>query len=99
VEFVTVYPGWIEGRAPHIDFRVRLSANRTIASQMYFPQDITEAIYRRPEYRAPGAGYVSNESDPVLQATAPDSRRVLRAGVFVYMDGFMSELVVGVDPR
>jgi protocatechuate 3,4-dioxygenase beta subunit len=98
VEFKTIYPGWAEGRAPHIHFKVHLASDRTLGSQMYFPQEITEAIFRQPHYRAPDVGYVSNDADPVLNDLPEGYRRVVRAGVFVYADGFMSELVVGVKP-
>jgi protocatechuate 3,4-dioxygenase beta subunit len=98
VEFVSIYPGWSEGRAPHVNFRVVLPSGGTVTSEMYFPQDITEAIFRQPHYRPPNQDYVSNANDPQLMLVEPEGRQVLRAGVFVYRDGFVSELVVGVRP-
>jgi protocatechuate 3,4-dioxygenase beta subunit len=98
VEFVSIYPGWSEGRAPHVNFRVVLPRGESITSEMYFPQDITEAIFRQQHYRPPNHDYVSNANDPLLMRIEPEARPVLRAGVFVYADGFMSELVVGVNP-
>jgi protocatechuate 3,4-dioxygenase beta subunit len=96
VEFKTIYPGWVAGRAPHINFKVHLGGDRTLDSQMYFPQAITEAIFRQPQYRMLDVGYISNDEDPVLNEVPDAYRRVVRAGVFVYADGFMSELVVGI---
>jgi protocatechuate 3,4-dioxygenase beta subunit len=98
VEFLSIYPGWSEGRAPHVNFRVTLPNGESLTSEMYFPQDITEAIFRQQHYRPPNQDYVSNASDPLLNLIDPEARWVLRAGVFVYSDGFMSELVVGMTP-
>jgi protocatechuate 3,4-dioxygenase beta subunit len=98
VEFVSIYPGWSEGRAPHVNFRVILPGGGSVTSEMYFPQDITEAIFRQPHYRPPNQDYVSNANDPLLMSIDPEARRILRAGVFVYSDGFMSESVVGANP-
>jgi protocatechuate 3,4-dioxygenase beta subunit len=98
VEFVSIYPGWSEGRAPHVNFRVVLPSGESVTSEMYFPQDITEAIFRQQHYRPPNQDYVSNANDPVLTLIEPEARRILRAGVFIYPDGFVSELVVGVNP-
>lgn len=98
VEFVSIYPGWSEGRAPHVNFKVVSPSGTSVTSEMYFPQEITEAIFRQQHYRPPNGDYVSNASDPLLTAIEPEVRQILRAGVFIYPDGFVSELVVGMNP-
>ena len=49
--FLTIYPGWYQGRTVHIHFRIRrFSGTQTtfnFVSQLYFNDAITTAIYHR----------------------------------------------------
>jgi protocatechuate 3,4-dioxygenase beta subunit len=53
VAFTTIYPGWYEGRAVHIHFKIR-SAGHEFTSQIYFPDDLTDRVHAASYYRKPG---------------------------------------------
>jgi protocatechuate 3,4-dioxygenase beta subunit len=64
--FTTIYPGWYEGRAVHIHFKVRTdptARGREFTSQLYFDDALTDAVHRRPPYAARGARRTRNEDD------------------------------------
>ncbi len=43
--FRTLYPGWYEGRAPHVHFRVFIGDKSVLTGQIYFPDALSEFIY------------------------------------------------------
>ena len=43
VEFATIYPGWYRGRAVHIHLRVHRGGATVLTSQLFFPDDYTDA--------------------------------------------------------
>ena len=60
--FTTIYPGWYEGRAVHIHFKLRRESAE-FTSQLYFDDALTDAVHRLPPYAARGNGRVRNERD------------------------------------
>lgn len=50
VEFLTLYPGWYAPRAVHAHLKVRLGGNELLTTQLYFPDDLTDAIHRTEAY-------------------------------------------------
>jgi protocatechuate 3,4-dioxygenase beta subunit len=67
VEFQTIYPGWYPGRTTHVHFKVHLSRTAEAVSQLYFPEDVSRAIYASAPYRARGQKDTSNASDGVVR--------------------------------
>jgi protocatechuate 3,4-dioxygenase beta subunit len=65
--FKTVYPGWYPGRTTHIHFKVHLSATSQMTSQLYFPEDVTAAVYQTAPYAARGQKDTSNIADAIAQ--------------------------------
>jgi protocatechuate 3,4-dioxygenase beta subunit len=61
--FTTIYPGWYEGRAVHIHFKVR-NAGREFTSQIYFPDGLTDRVHAASAYRKPGER-TQNEADAI----------------------------------
>ncbi len=45
VEFITIFPGWYNGRICHIHFQVYVSSSYAAVSQLTFPVDIKNGIY------------------------------------------------------
>ena len=43
--FRTVFPSWYRGRTPHIHFKVFLKPQEVVASQLYFPDKVSDRIY------------------------------------------------------
>ena len=53
--FRTVYPGWYQGRTVHIHVKVHVRGNVVHTGQLYFPDRLTDAVYRKSPYnRRPG---------------------------------------------
>ena len=50
VEFETIHPGWYPGRTAHIHFRAYTDEGRLVASQVYFPDEVTDAVYSGEPY-------------------------------------------------
>ena len=48
--FRTVYPGWYPGRTVHIHVIVHIGGNVVHTGQLYFPDAVTDAVYRRAPY-------------------------------------------------
>jgi len=68
--FDTVYPGWYRGRTTHIHFKVHVGT-RVATSQMYFPEAITAAVYRRSPYATRGQKDTSNSGDGIAHPLPP----------------------------
>jgi protocatechuate 3,4-dioxygenase beta subunit len=52
--FRTLYPGWYMGRAVHIHVKVHLGTDETHTGQLFFEDDVTDAIYATEPYSARG---------------------------------------------
>ena len=50
--FTTIYPGWYPGRTVHIHVRVYLGGNVVHTGQLFFPDALTDAVYRRAPYNS-----------------------------------------------
>lgn len=81
VVFQTIYPGWYPGRTTHIHFKVRGSGGWEATSQMYFPEDVSAAVYGAEQpYVARGQKDTSNAADGVATGTLPLVELVKTAG-------------------
>jgi protocatechuate 3,4-dioxygenase beta subunit len=67
--FTTIYPGWYSGRAVHIHFKIRTdpeaSAGFEFTSQLFFPDDLSKAVYATGVYAQKGPQDVPNASDQI----------------------------------
>ncbi|MCG8576312.1 MAG: intradiol ring-cleavage dioxygenase [Flavobacteriales bacterium] len=66
VSFVSIYPGWYPGRAPHIHLEV-LKADGTsiLISQIAFPEDISKTVYSHTNYN--GDFDTKNKKDGIFK--------------------------------
>jgi protocatechuate 3,4-dioxygenase beta subunit len=68
-KFTTIYPGWYQGRAVHIHFKVRVfdgsSQTYEFTSQLFFDPSTTSAVYETGVYAARGQASTSNASDGI----------------------------------
>ena len=71
VEFLTIYPGWYEGRAVHIHFKIRADAasrrGYEFTSQLYFDEAITEQVHKQGPYNSKGRRATVNEADFIFR--------------------------------
>ena len=67
VEFNTIFPGWYEGRVPHIHFKVFVGETLRFTSQFYFDQDFQDKIYTSIEpYKQYGKCPIALQNDTAL---------------------------------
>ena len=64
--FQTVYPGWYMGRAVHIHVMVHLGGNVVHTGQLFFPDTLTDAVYRRAPYSSRSARDKRNATDSIF---------------------------------
>jgi protocatechuate 3,4-dioxygenase beta subunit len=68
---VTIYPGWYQGRAVHIHFKIRTDAAASsgleFTSQLFFDDAFSDAVYSTGVYAAKGKPDVPNASDGIYQ--------------------------------
>jgi len=63
----TVYPGWYMGRTVHIHVKVHVRGNVVHTGQLYFPDRLTDAVYRRAPYSSRPNRGTRNASDSVFR--------------------------------
>jgi protocatechuate 3,4-dioxygenase beta subunit len=71
-QFVTIYPGWYEGRAVHIHFKIRTLSGKTFTheftSQLYFDDAQSDEIFKlKPYSNKAGTRSVRNANDGIYQ--------------------------------
>jgi protocatechuate 3,4-dioxygenase beta subunit len=65
VRFQTIYPGWYLGRTPHVHLKVRVGA-KVATTQLYFPDEVTNAVYARAPYNRHPNRDTTNATDRFL---------------------------------
>ena len=91
--FRTVYPGWYQGRTVHIHVKVHLGGNVLHTGQLYFPDTVTDAVYRKPPYTSRPNRDVRNAGDSIYRNGGKRSQVSVKknsAGVYV------ASIVMGV---
>ena len=91
--FRTVYPGWYQGRTVHIHVKVHLGGNVLHTGQLYFPDTVTDAVYRKAPYASRPNRDVRNAGDSIYRNGGKRSQVSVRknsAGVYV------ASIVMGV---
>jgi protocatechuate 3,4-dioxygenase beta subunit len=71
VKFLTIYPGWYEGRTVHIHVKVRTApqAGRSFefTSQMYFDDGLSNRVYADAPYATKGKRTARNQDDRIFR--------------------------------
>jgi protocatechuate 3,4-dioxygenase beta subunit len=67
----TIYPGWYQGRAVHIHFKIRTdpaeSAGFEFTSQLFFDDAFSDGVYASAPYASNGSPDVKNANDGIYQ--------------------------------
>jgi len=70
-KFATVYPGWYQGRAVHIHFKIRTSGAaraQEFTSQLYFDDALNQKVLAQAPYATKGlSGLVPNARDGIFR--------------------------------
>lgn len=65
--FLTIFPGWYSGRAPHIHVEVlNASAKSLLVTQIAFPKETCDIVYSQGEYKSKGLQDTINARDNVF---------------------------------
>jgi protocatechuate 3,4-dioxygenase beta subunit len=67
--FTTIYPGWYQGRAVHVHFKVRSSASSgstyEFTSQLFFDDALTDQVHAIQPYASKGQRDLRNSGDGI----------------------------------
>jgi protocatechuate 3,4-dioxygenase beta subunit len=66
--FTTIYPGWYQGRAVHVHFKVRTQAGAEFTSQVYFDDAVTDRVAAQAPYTGRGQRRLRNEDDGLFRS-------------------------------
>ncbi|MEW5987889.1 MAG: twin-arginine translocation signal domain-containing protein [Chloroflexota bacterium] len=70
-QFVTIYPGWYDGRTVHIHFKIRTDPDSArgyeFTSQLFFDDALTDQVYQQAPYSSRGQRTLRNEGDNIFQ--------------------------------
>ena len=99
--FTTIYPGWYQGRAVHIHFKIRTPAEAALAdqtayeftSQLFFDDTLTNQVHRAEPYAAKGSGRLLNARDGIYR----EGGDVLLLNVALAQNGYSAVFDVGLD--
>jgi protocatechuate 3,4-dioxygenase beta subunit len=94
VTFVTIYPGWYQGRATHIHVEVSLNGRSVKVTQIAFPEDVTASVYRTGVYASSGQNPTTNARDNVFSDGVAEEMIAITGGDAT--SGFTSTFQVGV---
>ena len=92
--FKTVYPGWYPGRTVHIHVKVHVGGNVVHTGQLYFPDALTDAVYRRRPYRSRPGRDTRNANDAVYRNGGKRSMLSVRKS---HAGGYAATITMGVQ--
>jgi protocatechuate 3,4-dioxygenase beta subunit len=93
--FKTLWPGWYEGRTPHIHAKVFLDARTALTCQLFVPDALSEYLYENvPAYKRPRKRDTLNSNDGI----ALQGGQAMVASIKETPTGYDVALTVAVDP-
>ncbi|WP_433835292.1 intradiol ring-cleavage dioxygenase [Flavobacterium anhuiense] len=95
VSFISIYPGWYQGRAPHIHVEVLSSSGSSLlVTQIAFPETISSAVYSSTNYAAHGQADTANTKDNVFADSLADELATITGNL---TDGFTLTKTITVN--
>jgi len=89
----TVYPGWYQGRTVHIHVKVHVGGNVVHTGQLYFPDTLTDKVYRKAPYKSRPGRTTRNANDFVYANGGKNSMLSVRSDG---ADGYVAAITMGV---
>jgi protocatechuate 3,4-dioxygenase beta subunit len=91
--FKTIYPGWYPGRTVHIHLKVYLGGNTVHTGQLFFPDKLTDVVYRRSPYNQRPSRDQRNATDSIFRNGGKRSLlRLTKSGT-----GYVGRITMGVS--
>jgi len=66
VTFLTIYPGWYQGRATHIHAEVTINGRSAKVTQIAFPETVNNTVHASGAYASRGTNPIANASDGIF---------------------------------
>ncbi|TDO77942.1 dioxygenase-like protein [Flavobacterium chryseum] len=78
VSFLSIFPGWYQGRAPHVHVEVLTSSGSSLlVTQIAFPENVSSEVYSSTNYAAHGQADTSNTKDNIFSDSLSDELATL----------------------
>ena len=95
--FTTIYPGWYQGRAVHIHFKIRNAAGAgktfDFTSQLFFDDSLTDQVHAQAPYSQKGQRTLRNNGDDIFRSGGDQ----LLLDVSKTSDGYAATFDVGLN--
>ncbi len=95
-KFTTIYPGWYQGRAVHIHFKIRTSAGKAyeFTSQLFFDDALSDQVYLKVPYsNKPGTRSPRNDGDSIYR----NGGSQLMLNLTPIADGYATTFDIGLN--
>lgn len=94
-KFTTIYPGWYNGRAVHIHFKIRTSVGKAyeFTSQLFFDDAFTDQVYTKAPYASRGQRTLLNAGDGIYR----NGGSQLLLNVTPTANGYASSFDIGLN--
>ena len=90
--FLTVYPGWYQGRTVHIHVKVHVGGRVVHTGQLFFPDTLTDAAYKKSPYVLRPNRTTRNAQDSIyINGGKRGMLTVVKSGV-----GYVGTIAMGV---
>ena len=91
--FTTIYPGWYSGRTVHIHVQVSAGGNVLHTGQLFFPERLTDAVFRRAPYNRRPNRDTRNAADSIFRnGGARSMLKLTRQG-----SGYVGRITMGIS--
>jgi protocatechuate 3,4-dioxygenase beta subunit len=91
-QFVTVYPGWYQGRTVHIHVKVHVGGNVVHTGQLFFSDTLTDSVYKLSPYSRRPNRTTRNAQDMIFANGGRQSLLTMRRKG----TGYIGSIVMGV---
>jgi protocatechuate 3,4-dioxygenase beta subunit len=90
--FLTVYPGWYQGRTVHIHVKVHVGGSVVHTGQLFFPDALTDVAYQKAPYASRGSRTTRNAQDSIyVNGGKRGMLQVVKSGA-----GYVGSIAMGV---
>jgi protocatechuate 3,4-dioxygenase beta subunit len=90
--FLTVYPGWYQGRTVHIHVKVHVGGSVVHTGQLFFPDTMTDAVYKKAPYSLRPNRSTRNAQDSIfINGGKYGMLKVVKSGA-----GYVGSIAMGV---
>ena len=98
--FTTVYPGWYQGRAVHVHFKLRLFAGTAktyeFTSQFFFDESLTDKVHALSPYNSKGRRDTVNTTDGIYNSLSTAAKAALTLQASASGSGYAGIINLGV---